>query len=334
MKTTAPVPTTRVPATDLPGAARSAPAGAKRVILAEPRGFCAGVQRAIGMVERALEIHGSPVYVRKQIIHNQYVVRQLEKRGAVFVDSEEEVPEGEVCVFSAHGVSPAVRASAAARELTVIDATCPLVSKVHQEAKRFAAGGRTILLIGHAEHEEVEGTVGEAPEHTIVVETLDDARTLRLPEGADVSYLTQTTLSLDETRDIAAELTRRFPQIKGPGSDDICYASQNRQNAVKELAAEAELVLVVGSDNSSNSVRMVEVAIRHGARSYLVNDVSKLETGWLRGVRTVGVTSGASAPEILVEQLVARLAELGYGQVDTITTTTEDIVFAMPGSLQ
>ncbi|WP_280923521.1 4-hydroxy-3-methylbut-2-enyl diphosphate reductase, partial [Streptomyces palmae] len=320
-------------ATPSPAAAPGS-AARKRVLLAEPRGFCAGVERAIGMVERALEIHGSPVYVRKQIIHNQYVVRQLEKRGAIFVESEEDVPEGEVCVFSAHGVSPAVRASADARELNVIDATCPLVSKVHQEAKRFAAGGRTILLIGHAEHEEVEGTVGEAPEHIVVVENLEDARTLQLPAGAEVSYLTQTTLSLDETRDIAAELLRRFPQLRGPGSDDVCYASQNRQSAVKELAAQADLVLVVGSDNSSNSVRMVEVAIRHGAESYLVNDVSKLDESWLRGVTTVGVTSGASAPEILVEQLVSRLAELGYGHVDTITTATEDVVFAMPGSLQ
>ncbi|WFB09461.1 4-hydroxy-3-methylbut-2-enyl diphosphate reductase [Streptomyces sp. LX-29] len=307
----------------------------KRVILAEPRGFCAGVERAIGMVERALEIHGAPVYVRKQIIHNQYVVNQLERRGAVFVDSEDEVPRGAVCVFSAHGVSPAVRSNSASRELRVVDATCPLVSKVHQEAKRAAGAGHTILLIGHTDHEEVEGTVGEAPEHTIVVETVEDARTVRLPAGTDgVSYLTQTTLSLDETRAIADELTRRFPEIQGPGSDDICYASQNRQNAVKELAAEADLVLVVGSDNSSNSVRMVEVAIRHGAASYLVNDVSKLDERWLRGVRTVGVTAGASAPEILVEQLVARLGELGYGHVDTITTTTEDVVFAMPGSLQ
>ncbi|MFI1796388.1 4-hydroxy-3-methylbut-2-enyl diphosphate reductase [Streptomyces sp. NPDC020379] len=305
----------------------------KRIVLAEPRGFCAGVRRAIGMVERALEIHGAPVYVRKQIIHNQYVVNGLARRGAVFVDSEEDVPEGAVCVFSAHGVSPEVRAKSAARRLDVIDATCPLVSKVHQEAKRFAATGHTILLIGHARHEEVEGTVGEAPERIIVVETVDDARALELEDGASVSYLTQTTLSLDETREITEELVRRFPRITGPGTDDICYASQNRQNAVKALAARSQLVLVVGSDNSSNSVRMVEVAIRHGARSHLVDDVSKLDESWLSDVDSVGVTAGASAPEILVEELVARLGELGYGRIDTLTTVTEDIVFTLPGSL-
>lgn len=305
----------------------------KRIVLAEPRGFCAGVRRAIGMVERALEIHGAPVYVRKQIIHNQYVVNGLAQRGAVFVDSEEDVPEGAVCVFSAHGVSPEVRANSAARRLDVIDATCPLVSKVHQEAKRFAATGHTILLIGHARHEEVEGTVGEAPERIIVVETVDDARALELEDGVSVSYLTQTTLSLDETREITEELVRRFPRITGPGTDDICYASQNRQNAVKALAARSQLVLVVGSENSSNSVRMVEVAIRHGARSHLVDDVSELDESWLSGVDSVGVTAGASAPEVLVEELVARLGELGYGRIDTLTTVTEDVVFTLPGSL-
>ena len=226
-----------------------------------------------------------------------------------------------------------MRANSAARALDVIDATCPLVSKVHQEAKRFAGAGHTILLIGHADHEEVEGTVGEAPESTIVIETVEDARTVELPEGGTVSYLTQTTLSLDETHDITVELTRRFPEIQGPGSDDICYASQNRQNAVKQLAAETDLVLVVGSDNSSNSVRMVEVARRCGAESYLVNDVSKLDESWLRQVGTVGVTAGASAPEVLVEQLVSRLGELGYDSVSTLTTTTEDVVFSMPRRL-
>ncbi|UBI39258.1 MULTISPECIES: 4-hydroxy-3-methylbut-2-enyl diphosphate reductase [Streptomyces] len=316
-----------VSAVSIPAPAR------KRIILAEPRGFCAGVRRAIGMVERALEIHGAPVYVRHEIVHNKYVVRSLEKKGAVFVESEEEVPEGAVCVFSAHGVSPRVRDNSAARRLDVIDATCPLVSKVHQEARRFATTGHTILLIGHARHEEVVGTVGEAPEHTIVIETVEDARTVRIPEGTSVSYLTQTTLSLDETRDITEELVRRFPDIKGPGSDDICYASQNRQNAVKELASKAQLVLVVGSDNSSNSIRMVEVAQRHGVRAHLVDNVSRLDESWLRGVDSVGVTAGASAPEILVEQLVDRLGELGYDQVDTLTTVEEDVVFAMPGSL-
>ncbi|WEV25623.1 4-hydroxy-3-methylbut-2-enyl diphosphate reductase [Streptomyces sp. 71268] len=305
----------------------------KRIIMAEPRGFCAGVERAIGMVEKALELYGAPVYVRKQIVHNQHVVSELEKQGAIFVDSEDEVPEGSICVFSAHGVSPAVRGNAVDRELKVIDATCPLVSKVHQAAIRSSSAGNKILLIGHANHEEVEGTVGEAPEDTIVVETVEDARRLEFEPGTNLSYLTQTTLSLDETKDIIDELTRRFPDIKGPGSDDICYASQNRQNAVKDIAARSDLVLVVGSDNSSNSVRMVEVAIRQGTRSYLVNDVSKLDERWLEGVESVGVTAGASAPEVLVQELVTRLTELGYGDIGSVTTTTEDVVFSIPGSL-
>ncbi|WP_374226974.1 4-hydroxy-3-methylbut-2-enyl diphosphate reductase [Streptomyces sp. JJ38] len=305
----------------------------KRLVMAEPRGFCAGVERAIGMVERALEIHGEPVYVRKQIVHNQHVVSQLEKRGAIFVDSEEEVPEGSVCIFSAHGVSPEVRNNAQTRSLDVIDATCPLVSKVHQEAKRFAGAGHTILLVGHKEHEEVEGTFGEAPENTIIVETLQDARELSVPEGDSLSYLTQTTLSVDETSEIIEELVRRFPHIRGPHTADICYASTNRQNAVKELAATCDVVLVVGSDNSSNSVRMVEVARQHGARSWLCNDVTRLQESWLEGASKVGVTSGASAPEILVRQLVERLEELGYGDTETLTHTTEDMFFAMPGRL-
>ncbi|MFT2019160.1 4-hydroxy-3-methylbut-2-enyl diphosphate reductase [Streptomyces sp. 796.1] len=305
----------------------------KRIIMAEPRGFCAGVERAIGMVEKALELYGAPVYVRKQIVHNQHVVNELEKQGARFVDSEDEVPEGAICVFSAHGVSPAVRGNAEQRELKVIDATCPLVAKVHQEARRSADAGRKILLIGHANHEEVEGTVGEAPAETVVVESVEEARALEFAPGTVLSYLTQTTLSLDETKDIIEELTRRFPDIKGPGSDDICYASQNRQNAVKDIAAQTDLVLVVGSDNSSNSVRMVEVAIRQGTQSYLVNDVSKLDEQWLDGVEAVGVTAGASAPEVLVQELVQRLAALGYQDVDSVTTTTEDVVFSIPGSL-
>lgn len=305
----------------------------KRIIMAEPRGFCAGVERAIGMVEKALELYGAPVYVRKQIVHNQHVVNELEKQGARFVDSEDEVPEGAICVFSAHGVSPAVRGNAEQRELKVIDATCPLVAKVHQEARRSADAGRKILLIGHANHEEVEGTVGEAPAETVVVESVEEARALEFAPGTVLSYLTQTTLSLDETKDIIEELTRRFPDIKGPGSDDICYASQNRQNAVKDIAAQTDLVLVVGSDNSSNSVRMVEVAIRQGTPSHLVNDVSKLDEQWLEGVEAVGVTAGASAPEVLVQELVQRLAALGYQDVDSVTTTTEDVVFSIPGSL-
>ncbi|MER5769524.1 4-hydroxy-3-methylbut-2-enyl diphosphate reductase [Streptomyces sp. NPDC001985] len=315
--------------------ARSGSSGAtrKRVILAEPRGFCAGVDRAIGMVEQALDTYGAPVYVRKEIVHNQHVVKELEGRGAVFVHSEEDVPEGAICIFSAHGVSPAVRENSARQGLRVIDATCPLVSKVHQQSRRAAASGHTILLIGHADHEEVEGTVGEAPEKTIVVETVESARTLDIPAGTKLSFLTQTTLSLDETRDIIDELTRRFPDIQGPGTGDICYASQNRQNAVKEIAAESDLLLVVGSDNSSNSVRMVEVARGLGTASHLVNDVTKLDESWLDGVDTVGVTSGASAPEILVEQLLERLAALGYGGRDTVRTAEENVVFAIPGSL-
>lgn len=307
--------------------------GGKRVVLAEPRGFCAGVDRAIGMVEQALDTYGAPVYVRKQIVHNLHVVEELEKRGARFVDSEDEVPEGAICIFSAHGVSPTVRDNSERRGLRVIDATCPLVSKVHQEAKRASASGRTILLIGHADHEEVEGTVGEAPDDTIVVETVESARNLRLPEGTQVSFLTQTTLSLDETRDIIAELTRRFPDLQGPGVGDICYASQNRQNAVKEMASRTDLVLVVGSDNSSNSVRMVEVARGQGTTAYLVNNAAGLDESWLTGVDAVGVTSGASAPEVLVEQLLDRLAELGYVTRDTVRTATENVTFGIPGSL-
>ncbi|WP_407564791.1 4-hydroxy-3-methylbut-2-enyl diphosphate reductase [Streptomyces sp. 184] len=305
----------------------------KRIVLAEPRGFCAGVERAVGMVERALELHGPPVYVRKQIIHNQYVVDGLQNRGVVFVDSEEEVPEGAVCVFSAHGVAPEVRRNAASRELQVIDATCPLVSKVHQEAKRFATAGDTILLIGHSDHEEVEGTVGEAPEHIVVVESEEDARTLELPEGAALSYLTQTTLSIDETAGIVGILEERFPQLRGPRSDDICYASSNRQNAVKALTACTDVVLVVGSANSSNSQRMVDVARSYGTPAHLVDNAAELDPEWLGGARTVGVSSGASAPEVLVEGLLERLRQLGYGDVDTLTTTKEDITFAMPGSL-
>ncbi|MFG2723193.1 4-hydroxy-3-methylbut-2-enyl diphosphate reductase [Streptomyces sp. NPDC048416] len=307
--------------------------GPGRIVLAEPRGFCAGVRRAIGIVERALDLHGAPVYVRKEIVHNHHVVGELAKRGAVFVDTEEEVPEGAVCVFSAHGVSPAVRDAAADRRLEVIDATCPLVAKVHQEAVRYARDGFTIVLVGHAGHEEVEGTLGEAPERTLIVETARDVALLDLADDAPVAYLTQTTLSLDETAKVVDALKRRFPHIVGPHGDDICYASQNRQNAVKELARANELVLVVGSANSSNSIRMVEVARDHGARAHLVPDVSHLDENVLRGVTSVGISSGASAPELLVRELVARLAELGYGTVDVVRGAAEDIVFTMPARL-
>lgn len=304
------------------------------VLLAEPRGFCAGVRRAIEIVEVALERFGPPVYVRKQIVHNHHVVRDLEERGARFVDSEAEVPPGSVCVFSAHGVSPAVRDAAADRDLRVIDATCPLVAKVHQESRRFAEDDRVIILIGHAEHEEVEGTYGEAPEHTTVVSTVEELDALGLPRDTPVSYLTQTTLALDETREIVEALEERFDNLRGPGSDDICYASQNRQNAVKAIAARTDLVLVVGSENSSNSVRMVEVARDMGTRAHLVPGPEDLRPEWLDGVGRVGVSAGASAPATLVDQLVARLAALGYADVETEHGAAEDVVFGLPSVLK
>lgn len=307
--------------------------GAKRILLAEPRGFCAGVRRAIAMVERALEIHGAPVYVRKQIVHNERVVRVLEAKGARFVDSTDEVPPGAVCVFSAHGVSPAVRADAEERRLRVHDATCPLVSKVHQEARRFARDERTILLVGHADHEEVEGTVGEAPERTVVVETAQDVAAVDLPDSAPVAYLTQTTLSLDDTAEVVKALGDRFTDLRGPGSDDICYASQNRQNGVKSLAEQCDLVLVVGAENSSNSVRMVEVARRHGARAFLTPDAGRLDESWLDGVATIGVSAGASAPEVLVDELLERLAGFGYRDIEIDSTAEEHIVFDLPSRL-
>ncbi|MGW4891921.1 4-hydroxy-3-methylbut-2-enyl diphosphate reductase [Kitasatospora sp. NPDC004240] len=310
------------------------PAGSGgRVVLAQPRGFCAGVRRAIGIVERALDLHGAPVYVRKEIVHNHYIVSELEKRGAVFVDSEEEVPEGSLCVFSAHGVSPAVRARADGRELEVIDATCPLVAKVHQEATRFVRDGRIILLVGHAGHEEVEGVLGEAPDRTLVIETVEDVRRLDLADDTPVAYLTQTTLSFDETARVVDALRLRFTDLVGPHDDDICYASQNRQNAVKELAAQNDLVLVVGSPNSSNSLRMVEVAREHGAAAHLVPDATHLDERWLDGVSAIGVSSGASAPEILVHRLVDRLAALGHDRVEVQHGAAEDVVFSIPGRL-
>jgi 4-hydroxy-3-methylbut-2-enyl diphosphate reductase len=304
-----------------------------RVVLAEPRSFCAGVRRAIEIVEEALRQYAPPVYVRKEIVHNHYVVRDFERRGVVFVDSEAEVPEGAVCVFSAHGVSPAVREHAADRQLRVIDATCPLVAKVHQETRRYARDDRTILLIGHEDHEEIEGTYGEAPDRTIVVADVADVAKLDLPRHEPVAYLTQTTLSLDETADVIAALEERFDDLRGPGSDDICYASQNRQNAVKEIAAVTDVVLVVGSRNSSNSVRMVEVAARTGTPAHLVPDVTELDESWLAGAGAVGLSSGASAPELLVDQVVERLAELGFDELELIRTATEDITFGLPSGL-
>lgn len=301
-----------------------------KVLLAAPRGFCAGVERAVAIVERELNSHDEPIYVRKEIVHNHHVVRDLERRGARFVDSEEEVPAGAICVFSAHGVSPAVRANAARRNLRVIDATCPLVSKVHQEVRRFSRDGRTIVLIGHEGHEEVEGTAGHAPDQTHVVATVDDVHDLHLPAGAPIAYVSQTTLSLDETSEVVTAVRERFPDVAEPGSDDICYASQNRQNAVRALAGQADLVLVVGSANSSNSVRMVEVAARAGAPAYLVPDPLRLDRAWFTGVGTVGVSSGASAPEHLVDQLLEELAGLGYRDVETVHVADEDVMFALP----
>lgn len=305
----------------------------KKVILADPRGFCAGVRRAILIVEEALAKYGPPVYVRKEIVHNQYVVRSLRERGAVFVDSEEEVPEGAVCIFSAHGVSPAVRDNATERSLEVIDATCPLVSKVHQEARRHARDGKTILLIGHANHEEVEGTFGHAPDRTIIVDSVESVQNLTLPPDATVGYLTQTTLSLDETSDIVDALNARFPAMAGPAKGDICYASQNRQNAVKAIAARSDLILVVGSTNSSNSIRMVEVARGMGTAAHLVPEAADLREEWLRDVAVIGVSAGASAPEVLVDQLLDRLAEHGYRDLEIEQTAVENVVFGLPSSL-
>lgn len=286
------------------------------------------------MVERALQLYGAPVYVRKEIVHNRHVVGELARRGAVFVDSEEDVPEGSICVFSAHGVSPQVRRNAADRGLRVIDATCPLVSKVHLEARRLARDGRSIILVGHAEHEEVEGTVGEVPEGTIVIESVDQVRQLALRPDDRVGYLTQTTLSVDDTRDIAEALRERFGDLRAPATSDICYASQNRQVAVKLIAPQCDLVLVVGSRNSSNSNRLVEVARNAGTPAHLVPDETCLQEEWLDGVGTVGVTAGASAPELLVERLLARLADLGYQDVDTVEATPEDVAFSLPAWLR
>jgi 4-hydroxy-3-methylbut-2-enyl diphosphate reductase len=302
----------------------------KKVLLAAPRGYCAGVDRAVQIVERALETLGSPVYVRKEIVHNRHVVSELEQRGAIFVDSENDIPEGAVCIFSAHGVSPEVRRNAARRGLQVIDATCPLVTKVHLEAKRFARAGRRIVLVGHVGHEEIEGTAGEAPENTAVIENVDQIDALNLDQDERLAYLTQTTLSVDDTSDVVSALRERFSDIRGPHSDDICYATQNRQVAVKAIAPEADVVLIVGAVNSSNSNRMVEVAEKAGTAAYLVPDVHDLDASWLDGAETVGVSSGASAPEVLVERLLERLAQLGYSDVETKEVTAEDVTFSLP----
>ncbi|MFG2076679.1 4-hydroxy-3-methylbut-2-enyl diphosphate reductase [Nonomuraea maritima] len=307
----------------------------RRVLVAKPRGYCAGVDRAVVAVEKALEQYGAPIYVRKQIVHNTHVVKTLEARGAIFVDETEDVPEGEIVVFSAHGVSPAVHEEARQRSLRTIDATCPLVTKVHNEAKRFAANDYDILLIGHEGHEEVEGTSGEAPDHIQLVDGLDSVDRVQVKDPSKLVWLSQTTLSVDETTETVARLKERFPTLIDPPSDDICYATQNRQVAVKEIAAESDLVIVVGSDNSSNSKRLVEVAKDYGAKaSYLVDNASYIRDEWLDGVTTVGVTSGASVPDELVHEVLERLAAHGFGDVSEVEPVQESMRFALPHELR
>jgi 4-hydroxy-3-methylbut-2-en-1-yl diphosphate reductase len=311
------------------------PVKTRRVLVAKPRGYCAGVDRAVQTVEVALERFGAPVYVRKQIVHNKHVVADLERRGAVFVEETEEIPRGAVVVFSAHGVAPQVRADAKARDLHTIDATCPLVTKVHNEARRFAAQGYDILLIGHDGHEEVIGTTGEAPAHIHLVDGPKESDEVRVRDPAKVAWLSQTTLSVDETAETVAALRKRFPALIDPPSDDICYATQNRQAAVKRIARESDVVIVVGSQNSSNSVRLVEVALDAGARAaYLVDDAVSVKQEWLDDASTVGVTSGASVPEELVDGVIARLAESGFGQVEEVEAVHERMQFALPHELR
>ena len=306
----------------------------KRVLLASPRGWCAGVERAVETVERALELYGPPVYVRRQIVHNLHVVRDLERRGAVFVEEETDAPEGATLVLSAHGVAPSVHANAAARGQNAIDATCPLVTKVHVQARRYAAEGYRILLIGHAGHEEVVGTTGEAPEAITLVESVADAEALQVAAGAKLAYVTQTTLSVDETADILDVLRRRFPAIRGPRREDICYATSNRQWAVKELLPQVDLLLVIGSENSSNSLRLVETARAAGVRAHLVEDETRIRPEWLDGVETVGLTSGASAPERLVERVCDWFRAQGVDDIRAFSATVEDVVFRLPVELR
>lgn len=307
----------------------------KRVLIAAPRGYCAGVDRAIITVEKALDLYGAPLYVRKEIVHNKHVVATLEKRGVIFVNETDEVPEGKTVVFSAHGVSPAVHADAAARGLKTIDATCPLVTKVHNEVKRFATDDTEILLIGHAGHEEVEGTAGEAPGKVIVVDGLDGARNVQPTPGKNLIWLTQTTLSVDETMQSVEILRERFPEIASPPSDDICYATQNRQEAIRAIAAQSDLVIVVGSTNSSNSVRLVEVALEYGAKAaYLVDYAAEAKDEWLVGVETIGVTSGASVPELLVTDLLKWLDSQGYHDQEEVEAKKESLTFALPQELR
>ena len=302
----------------------------RKVLLASPRGYCAGVERAVETVEQALELYGPPVYVRKQIVHNLHVVRDLEERGAIFVESETEVPEGATVVFSAHGVAPEVHANAEARGLKAIDATCPLVTKVHAEARHYANRGYTIVLVGHAGHEEVEGTMGEAPESIVLIESPAEAETIELGHDTKLAYITQTTLSVDETNQVIDVLKRRFPQIEAPKKEDICYATTNRQRAVKAMLREIQLLLVIGSRNSSNSNRLVEVARAAGVASYLIDDESEIDEAWLEGIDTLGVTSGASAPERLVNGVLEWFAERGVTDVRPFTDEIENVTFKLP----
>jgi 4-hydroxy-3-methylbut-2-en-1-yl diphosphate reductase len=304
------------------------------VLLASPRGYCAGVDRAVDAVERALAKHGAPVYVRKQIVHNLHVVLDLESKGAIFVEEETEVPEGAVVVLSAHGVAPEVYSNSRVRNLEVIDATCPLVTKVHMEARRFVADGRTIVLIGHAGHEEVVGTTGQAPDRTILVQSPEEARTVQVTDPENLSYLTQTTLSVDETNEILGILRERFPTIQGPPREDICYATQNRQDAVKALVPRVDVLLVIGSKNSSNSNRLAEVSRERGTPAYLVDDETDVDPAWFRGANIVGLTSGASAPEWLVDRMLAFLESQGFDDVEVVTLAEERVRFSLPAGLR
>src|SRR4051812_48894392 len=314
---------------------RPVPNTVEKLLLAAPRGYCAGVDRAVQTVERALELHGAPVYVRKEIVHNKHVVETLRDRGAIFVDElDDTIPEGAITVFSAHGVSPAVHADAERRNLQTIDATCPLVTKVHREALKFAAEGYTIVLIGHAGHEEVEGTMGEAPDHIVLVQTEADVDTLEVEDERKLAYISQTTLSVDETRTIIARLRERFPHITGPRTDDICYATTNRQAAVRQMAEQCDLVLVIGSKNSSNSNRLVDVARDHGAQSFLIDSAGQVQEEWLSGARVVGISSGASAPEELVSDLVAFFRDRGTSQVEEFEVLREDVRFMLPKQIR
>jgi 4-hydroxy-3-methylbut-2-en-1-yl diphosphate reductase len=306
----------------------------QKLLLAAPRGYCAGVDRAVQTVERALEIHGAPVYVRKEIVHNKHVVEQLSERGAIFVEEQTEVPEGAVCVFSAHGVAPSVRAGAEERRLHTIDATCPLVTKVHREASRFAAEGYTIILIGHDGHEEVEGTMGEAPEQMVLVQSEQDVDGLEIEDSEPIAYVTQTTLAVDETSSIIARLRARFPRIVGPRTDDICYATTNRQTVVKQMASDCDLMLVIGSRNSSNSLRLVEVARDCGTEAHLIDNAGEVQEEWLQGKRVVGISSGASAPENLVKELVVYFRTRGVSDISEFEVIREDVRFMLPKQIR